>query len=294
MTRSRRLRCVTCCSSVDAWIRIGWRIIYMGLMTPKGPFSGAHRGIGRSFRHVLSSARAGSAASLAGQPTAGIGAAMRIAPVALYFGDETGPMFDSVMAASLMTHRDIRSLSGALAVAHGVRRLASGEPLEASLLFRIAADLRRMRCKSTRDSAARYSNSTATPVVFLAHSLMSRRCSRSAVRAGLGGSCDRSQPSRCRSGLPARDHGLPTGLHPDLLLSLDDDRFLRRSPHRGRQSGGRYRHGRCNSRGSGTGTTTVSMPSPNAGSMAFRIVKGSMRGRSLWPIDRGEGSISRT
>ena len=33
-------------------------------------------------------------------------------------------MFDSVMAASLMTHRDIRSLSGALAVAHGVRRLA--------------------------------------------------------------------------------------------------------------------------------------------------------------------------
>ena len=43
---------------------------------------------------------------------------MRIAPVPLYFGDEIGPMFESAMAASLMTHRDIRSLSGALAVAH--------------------------------------------------------------------------------------------------------------------------------------------------------------------------------
>ncbi len=50
-------------------------------------------------------------------------------------------MFDSVMAASLMTHRDIRSLSGALAVAHGVRRLAAGERREPSLLFRVAADL---------------------------------------------------------------------------------------------------------------------------------------------------------
>ena len=115
--------------------------LYLGLMTPKGPFSGAHRGIGRSFRHVLAALEQGVPANQAGQPTAGIGAAMRIAPVPLYFGDETGPMFDAVMAASLMTHRDIRSLSGALAVSHGIRRLASGEPRDPSLLFRIAADL---------------------------------------------------------------------------------------------------------------------------------------------------------
>jgi ADP-ribosyl-[dinitrogen reductase] hydrolase len=102
--------------------------LYLGLMTPKGPFSGA-------------------SAKRSGQPTAGIGAAMRIAPVALYFGDETGPMFDSVMAASLMTHRDIRSLSGALAVAHGVRRLAEGQPRDPSLLFRVAADVVRDEAK---------------------------------------------------------------------------------------------------------------------------------------------------
>ena len=50
-------------------------------------------------------------------------------------------MFDSVMAASLMTHRDIRSLSGALGVAHTVRRLVAGEPRDPSLLFRVASDV---------------------------------------------------------------------------------------------------------------------------------------------------------
>jgi ADP-ribosylglycohydrolase len=124
--------------------------LYLGLMTPKGPFSGAHRGIGRSFRHVLASLEQGVPADQAGQLTAGIGAAMRIAPVALYFGDETEPMFDAVMAASLMTHRDIRSLSGALAVSHGIRRLASGEPRDPSLLFRIAADLVKDEAKIAR------------------------------------------------------------------------------------------------------------------------------------------------
>ncbi len=115
--------------------------LYLGLMTPKGAFVGAHRGIGRSFRQVLAALERRVPAHLAGQSTAGIGAAMRIAPIPLYFGDEIGPMFESAMAASLMTHRDIRSLSGALTVAHAVRRLAAGEPRDPSLLFRIASDL---------------------------------------------------------------------------------------------------------------------------------------------------------
>ncbi len=45
------------------------------------------------------------------------------------------------MAASLMTHRDIRSIGGALAVAHVVRRLAASETCEPSLLFLVAADV---------------------------------------------------------------------------------------------------------------------------------------------------------
>ena len=70
----------------------------------------------------------------------------------LYFGDDLPSMFDSVMAASLMTHRDIRSLSGALGVAHTVRRLVSGEPRDPSLLFRVASDL----VRDEKDIAARY------------------------------------------------------------------------------------------------------------------------------------------
>jgi ADP-ribosyl-[dinitrogen reductase] hydrolase len=115
--------------------------LYLSLLTPKGSFLGAHRGIGRSFRFVLAALEQGSPALLAGQSTAGIGAAMRIAPVGLYFTHDPGPMFDSVMAASLMTHRDIRSLSGAFAVAHAVRRLVAGEPREPSLLLWLASDL---------------------------------------------------------------------------------------------------------------------------------------------------------
>jgi ADP-ribosyl-[dinitrogen reductase] hydrolase len=115
--------------------------LYLALLNPKGAFVGAHRGIGRSFRQVLLALERGVPAHLTGQPTAGIGAAMRIAPVPLFFGEEVGPMFDSVLAASLMTHLDIRSLSGALAVAHAIRRLTAGAPRDPSLLFRVASDL---------------------------------------------------------------------------------------------------------------------------------------------------------
>jgi ADP-ribosylglycohydrolase len=83
---------------------------------------------------------------------------MRIAPVSLYFGDELGPLFDSVMAASLMTHRDIRSISGALAVTHAIRRLASGQPRDPSLLLWVAADLVRDEKQIASDHAALVTN----------------------------------------------------------------------------------------------------------------------------------------
>lgn len=115
--------------------------LYLSLANPKGTFVGAHRGIGRSFRQVLAALERGVPAHLAGQEGAGIGAAMRIAPVPLFFGDDTEALFDSAIAASLMTHRDIRSLSGALAVAHTIRRLVAGEPRDPSLLLWVASDL---------------------------------------------------------------------------------------------------------------------------------------------------------
>jgi ADP-ribosylglycohydrolase len=116
---------------------------YLGLATPKGSYVGAHRGVGRSFRQVLADLERGVSPRLSGQDSAGIGAAMRIAPVPLYFVGDPDGMFDSVLDASLMTHRDIRSLAGALAVAHAVRRLAAGAVRDPSILLWLAADVAR-------------------------------------------------------------------------------------------------------------------------------------------------------
>lgn len=129
--------------------------LYLSLANPKGAFVGAHRGIGRSFRQVLAALERGVPAHLAGQPGAGIGAAMRIAPVALFFAEDPDALFESAVAASLMTHRDIRSLSGALAVAHTIRRLILGEPRDPSLLLWVASDLVKDENRIAADHADR-------------------------------------------------------------------------------------------------------------------------------------------
>jgi ADP-ribosylglycohydrolase len=117
--------------------------LYLALATPKGSYVGAHRGVGRSFRQVLADLERGVSPRHTGQPSAGIGAAMRIAPVPLYFNGQPEAMFEAVLDASLMTHRDIRSLAGAMAVAHGVRRLAAGARRTPSFLLRLAGDVAR-------------------------------------------------------------------------------------------------------------------------------------------------------
>src|SRR3954471_13659216 len=117
--------------------------LYLGLATPKGSYVGAHRGVGRSFKQVLADLERGVSPRDTGQRSAGIGAAMRIAPGALYFNGDPAAVYHAVMAASLMTHRDVRSLAGALAVAHAVRRLSAGALRDPSFLFRLAADVAR-------------------------------------------------------------------------------------------------------------------------------------------------------
>ena len=127
--------------------------LYLELATPESGYAGAHRGVGRSFRQVLADLKRGVPPDQTGQSSAGIGAAMRIAPLALYFADDPAAMHDAVMAASLMTHRDIRSLSGALAVAHAVRRLAAGAGRDPSFLFRVAADVARAEDRIAAEAA---------------------------------------------------------------------------------------------------------------------------------------------
>ena len=124
--------------------------IYLDMATPEEGYAGAHRGVGRSFRQVLAELKRGVPPDQTGQTSAGVGAAMRIAPLALYFADADA-LHDAVLAASLMTHRDIRSITGAFAVAHALRRILEGESRDPSLLFRVAADVARAETRLIAD-----------------------------------------------------------------------------------------------------------------------------------------------
>jgi ADP-ribosylglycohydrolase len=130
--------------------------LYLGLARPipKDSFAGAHRGIARSFRKVLDELERGAAPAEAGQDSAGVGAAVRIAPVALYFSGQPEAMAEATVAASRMTHRDIRSIAGALAVAHAVRLLAAGAEPAPSFLFKLAAEVARAEDKLADDFGA--------------------------------------------------------------------------------------------------------------------------------------------
>ncbi len=127
--------------------------IYLEMATPEGGYAGAHRGVGRSFRQVLAELRRGVPPDRTGQDSAGIGAAMRIAPMGLYFALDPDGMHDAVMAASLMTHRDVRSIAGAHAVAVAVRRLAAGAKRDPSFLFRVAGDVARAEVRIAAEHA---------------------------------------------------------------------------------------------------------------------------------------------
>jgi ADP-ribosyl-[dinitrogen reductase] hydrolase len=101
----------------DLWTRL--------LHAQTGASHGAHRGIGRNF---LSAVRAmGSCDSPldAGRASAGSGAAMRIAPVGIYFhdNDNEDSLLDAVSTVSLMTHSDPRGIAGAAAIAYGIAKL---------------------------------------------------------------------------------------------------------------------------------------------------------------------------
>jgi ADP-ribosylglycohydrolase len=126
--------------------------LYLRLANPKGSYLGAHRGTGRSFRLVLADLEQNVPIGQCGQTSAGCGAAMRVAPIAVYFAENPEALFDAVLAASVMTHRDIRSLAGAMAVALSVQKLLLGDKRKPSFLFRVAGDVKNAEI----EMAARY------------------------------------------------------------------------------------------------------------------------------------------
>ncbi len=133
-------QCLLECGKIDAaWVAR----TYLSLATPKGSYLGAHRGVGSSFRQVLSALESGLPATSVGQDSAGCGAAMRIAPLALFHPDDTEALMHDLVAASLITHRDARSLAGAAAIALATRMFLVEQARDPSLLFHLAAQVAR-------------------------------------------------------------------------------------------------------------------------------------------------------
>ncbi|PRP91150.1 ADP-ribosylglycohydrolase [Enhygromyxa salina] len=85
---------------------------------------GLHRGVGRNFRHTVRGIQAtGSDSPHAhATPSAGNGAAMRIAPVGLWWRGDEQTRNRRVAQISAVTHSDLRAITGALALAIAIDR----------------------------------------------------------------------------------------------------------------------------------------------------------------------------
>lgn len=87
---------------------------------------GAHRGIGPAFLAAVKKLAEGVPADQSGTLSAGMGPAMRVAPVGLYYAQEDEGLLPAAVRQALVTHRDPRALALAAAVAWAVARGASG------------------------------------------------------------------------------------------------------------------------------------------------------------------------
>jgi ADP-ribosyl-[dinitrogen reductase] hydrolase len=86
---------------------------------------GAHRSTRGNFRAALDRMAAGTPALEAGVTSAGNGAAMRVAPIGLWYAADPDGLRRAAIQASLQTHTDARGISAAVAVAYLVGHLAA-------------------------------------------------------------------------------------------------------------------------------------------------------------------------
>jgi ADP-ribosylglycohydrolase len=103
---------------------------YVSFARPRpGLPRGIHRGTGRAFREAVARlAAGGDAAGGAAQPSAGNGAAMRVAPVGIVLAGDADRVVRGALASGSMTHADPRALEAAAALAALVAALLSPHP----------------------------------------------------------------------------------------------------------------------------------------------------------------------
>lgn len=104
----------------------GWSPKLWGACLVRGSALKAWRGTGRHFDAAIEKLEKGKPAEEAGSPSAGIGAAMRIAPLGALYATESRRLSEVATESSAVTHGDLRSIAVAYAVAFSVARCVAG------------------------------------------------------------------------------------------------------------------------------------------------------------------------
>lgn len=78
---------------------------------------GVFRNPGRNFRMSVTELKQGMEWTATGKDSAGNAAAVRVAPLGVYFRDNTDKLTDAVVRASLLTHKNVIAISAAISVA---------------------------------------------------------------------------------------------------------------------------------------------------------------------------------
>lgn len=117
------LALINVCLTVRPWSLSLWaQWLVVGMQR------GAFRGFGRNFQDAVHKLTRGAPPEHAGSPSAGIGAAMRAAPLGALYHDRAEELARVAMESSLVTHGDIRAGALAYAVARTTALLISGVP----------------------------------------------------------------------------------------------------------------------------------------------------------------------
>ncbi len=98
----------------------------------EGSLAWVLRGSGRSTRAAMERIRGGAGWRESGVPSPSDGAAMRVAPIGLFFRDDREALLLASIQQAMITHRDPRAMPSAAAIASAVATLV-GEPSEGGL-----------------------------------------------------------------------------------------------------------------------------------------------------------------
>lgn len=114
------------CLSASGWSAAAW-----GRCLIDGDRMKAWRGTGKHFDNAVIKLAKGTPPQEAGSPSAGIGAAMRIAPLGALYRDQTRKLAEVALESSAMTHADLRSIALSYAVGWTCAQLVNARDVSA-------------------------------------------------------------------------------------------------------------------------------------------------------------------